>query len=73
MNSMLGLVKRILNFYSVSCLSPAKSFVAFDVKKLLRMAEFYPNDFIDFPEVALRIQLKNYVTNVRSDPKVVKL
>ena len=51
----------------------AKSLAAFDVNKLLRMVEFYPNDFIDVSEVALRTQLKNYVTNVRSDPKVVKL
>jgi len=41
----------------------AKSLAAFDVNKLLRMTEFYPNDFIDVPEVALRTQLKNYVTN----------
>jgi len=46
----------------VSCLSPAKSFAAFDVNKLLRMTEFYPNDFIDVPKVALHTQLKNYVT-----------
>jgi hypothetical protein len=57
----------------VSCLSPAKSFGAFDANKLLRMTEFYPNDFIDVPEVVLRRQLKNYITNVRSDPKFAKL
>jgi len=38
----------------VSCLDPAKSFVTFDVNKLLRMTEFYPNGLIDVPEVALR-------------------
>jgi len=27
------------------------------------MVEFYPNDFIDVSKVALRTQLKNYVTN----------
>ena len=48
----------------VLCLSPAKSFATFDVNKLLRMTEFYPNDFIDVLEVALLHQLKNYVTNV---------
>jgi hypothetical protein len=57
----------------VSCLSPAKSFAAFDANKLLRMTEFYPNDFIDVPEVVLRRQLKNYITNVRSDPKFAKM
>jgi len=33
------------------------------------MTEFYPNDFIKVLEVALHHQIKNYVTNVRSDPK----
>ncbi|AES64814.1 transmembrane protein, putative [Medicago truncatula] len=37
---------------------------AFDVNKLWRMTEFYLNDLIDVSEVALRHQLKNYVTNV---------
>jgi hypothetical protein len=37
------------------------------------MAEFYPDDFIDVPKVALRTQLKNYVTYDRSDPKFTKL
>ncbi|KRH30943.1 hypothetical protein GLYMA_11G216600v4, partial [Glycine max] len=35
----------------VSCLSPSSSFEAFDVKKLLRMVELYPNDFVDVPKV----------------------
>jgi len=43
------------------------------VNKLLRMTEFYPNDFIDVLEVVLHRQLKNYVTNVRSNPKFAKL
>ncbi|AES86815.1 hypothetical protein MTR_4g015110 [Medicago truncatula] len=59
--------------WCVSCLSPAKSFAAFDVNKLLKMTEFYPNNFIDVPKVAIRTQLKNYVTDVRSDPKFAKL
>jgi len=57
----------------VLCLNPAKLFATFDVNKLLRMIEFYPNDLIDVPEVALHHQLKNYVTNVRFDPKFAKL
>jgi len=57
----------------VSCLNPVKLFADFDVNKLLRMSEFYPNNLIDVPEVALHHQLKNYVTNVRSDPKFAKL
>ena len=54
-------------------MSSAKSFAAFDVKKLLRMTEIYPNDFIEVLEVALYYQLNNYVTNVRSDSKFGKL
>ncbi|RZB86074.1 Zinc finger MYM-type protein 1 [Glycine soja] len=57
----------------VSCLSPSSSFEAFDVKKLLRMVELYPNDFVDVPKVVVRHQLQNYVRNVRCDPKFVKL
>uniref|UniRef100_A0A0R0IDG6 HAT C-terminal dimerisation domain-containing protein n=1 Tax=Glycine max TaxID=3847 RepID=A0A0R0IDG6_SOYBN len=45
----------------VSCLSPSSSFEAFDVKKLLRMIELYPNDFVDVPEVVVRHQLHNYL------------
>jgi len=37
----------------VSCLSPVKSVAAFDVNTLLRMTEFYPNDFIDVSKVVL--------------------
>jgi len=47
-------------------LSSAKSFAAFDVNKLLRMTEFYPNNFIEVLEAALR-------HHVRSDPKFAKL
>uniref|UniRef100_A0A0R0F360 TTF-type domain-containing protein n=1 Tax=Glycine max TaxID=3847 RepID=A0A0R0F360_SOYBN len=57
----------------VSCLSPSSSFEAFDVKKLLRMVELYPNDFVDVPEVMVRHQLQNYVRNVRCDSKFAKL
>uniref|UniRef100_K7MT71 HAT C-terminal dimerisation domain-containing protein n=1 Tax=Glycine max TaxID=3847 RepID=K7MT71_SOYBN len=53
--------------------SPSSSFEAFDVKKLLRMVELYPNDFVDVPKVVVRHQLQNYVRNVRCDPKFAKL
>jgi len=64
--SKLSLLQR------VSYLSSAKSFVLFDVNKLLRMIEFYLNDFIDVSEVVLRHQLMNYITNVRSNRKFTK-
>ncbi|AES65607.1 hypothetical protein MTR_2g042930 [Medicago truncatula] len=47
----------------------AKSFATFDVNKLLRLDEFYPNDFLEVLEVGLRHQLRNYVINVQSNPK----
>ncbi|XP_045797831.1 uncharacterized protein LOC123892019 [Trifolium pratense] len=57
----------------VSCLSPSSSFARFDAKKLLRMVEFYPNDFVDVPEVVLRHQLQTYVRDVREDKNFAKL
>ncbi|CAM8942367.1 unnamed protein product [Rhodiola kirilowii] len=57
----------------VACLSPQSSFAAFDVDKLLRMAELYPNDFAGVPEVVVRHQLRSYVRNVRGDPNFAEL
>ncbi|CAJ2678398.1 unnamed protein product [Trifolium pratense] len=57
----------------VSCLSPSSSFARFDAKKLLRMVELYPNDFVDVPEVVLRHQLQTYVRDVREDKNFAKL
>jgi hypothetical protein len=51
----------------VSCLSPLSLFVAFDVKKLLRMVELYAHDFVDVPEVVVRHQLQIHVRDVRTD------
>jgi hypothetical protein len=57
----------------VACLSPSSSFKAFDVKKLLRMVELYPNDFVDVSEVVVRHQLQTYFRDVRLDPQFAKL
>ncbi|KAK2427226.1 zinc finger MYM-type protein [Trifolium repens] len=57
----------------VACLSPRSSFAAFDVDKLMRMVELYPNDFKDVPEVVVRHQLRAYFRNVRDDPNFAKL
>ncbi|XP_058759260.1 uncharacterized protein LOC131632536 [Vicia villosa] len=37
----------------VSCLSPSSPFSAFDVKKLLRIVELYPNNFVDVTKVVV--------------------
>jgi len=55
------------------CMLESSSFAAFDVDKLLRMVELYPNDFKDVSEVVVRFQLKSYVRNVRGDPNFAKL
>ncbi|KAL5730391.1 hypothetical protein ACHQM5_003217 [Ranunculus cassubicifolius] len=50
----------------VACLDPSNSFIAFDKAKLLRFAEFYPNDFTTLDLLRLGDQLENYVIDVRS-------
>ena len=42
------------------------SFVAFDKPKLLRLAQFYPQDFSDEDRLALEDQLEIYIHYVRS-------
>ena len=51
----------------ISCLSSCDQFSAFDQFKLVRLAQFYPDDFSDFEIVALEYQLANYVLDVQSD------
>ncbi|CAL8116952.1 unnamed protein product [Prunus armeniaca] len=50
----------------LACLSPKDSFVAFDKSKLLRLAQFYPQDFSDEDRLALEDQLEIYIHYVRS-------
>ncbi|XP_016652229.1 PREDICTED: uncharacterized protein LOC107881835 [Prunus mume] len=50
----------------LACLSPKGSFVAFDKPKLLRLAQFYPQDFSDEDRLALEDQLEIYIHYVRS-------
>ena len=51
----------------LACLCPNDSFAAFDKHKLLRLAEFYPNDFSSMDLMALEIQLEVYIMDVGSD------
>ena len=53
----------------VACLCPNDSFAAFDKQKLLRLVEFYPNDFAPMDLVALETQLDIYIIDVSSDNK----
>ncbi|CAN6552117.1 unnamed protein product [Malus baccata var. baccata] len=50
----------------LACLSPKDSFVAFDKPKLLRLAQFYPQDFSDEDRLALEDQLEIYIHYVPS-------
>jgi hypothetical protein len=44
---------------------PKESFATFNLKSLVKLAEFYPNDFDSMQLVALRHQLSIYIYNVR--------
>ncbi|CAL9006431.1 unnamed protein product [Prunus brigantina] len=50
----------------LACLSAKDSFVAFDKLKLLRLAQFYPQDFSDEDRLVLEDQLEIYIHYVRS-------
>ena len=47
-------------------LNPSNSFVAFDKEKLIRLAKFYPSDFLGTDILALDSQLQNYIFDIRS-------
>ncbi|XP_059651791.1 uncharacterized protein LOC132299284 isoform X2 [Cornus florida] len=50
----------------VACLCPDDAFIAFDKKKLIRLAQFYPKEFSARRLMKLDAQLKNYILYVRS-------
>ncbi|PAN26137.1 hypothetical protein PAHAL_4G350000 [Panicum hallii] len=51
----------------MAAFSPANSFPAFDIEKLVKLAGFYPHDF-NFEEMnQLRFQLHLYIAGVRND------
>ena len=51
----------------VACLDPRNSFGSFDLYKLLRLAELYPEDFSLSDQMELKQQLKNYIHDVRKN------
>ncbi|KAI5327594.1 hypothetical protein L3X38_026990 [Prunus dulcis] len=50
----------------LACLSPKNNFVAFDKRKLVRLAQFYPYDFSDRDLLMLEDQLGVYVHHMHS-------
>ncbi|XP_019179934.1 PREDICTED: uncharacterized protein LOC109175137 [Ipomoea nil] len=57
----------------VACFDPKNSFARFDKDKLVRFAQFYPNDFSDIELQLLDNQLQTYFVDVTSDPAFSKL
>ncbi|XP_042387331.1 zinc finger MYM-type protein 1-like [Zingiber officinale] len=51
----------------VACLCPQNSFIAFDKKKLLQLAKFYPQDFSRFDILVLDDQLETYICDMHSN------
>ncbi|KAI8571973.1 hypothetical protein RHMOL_Rhmol01G0162700 [Rhododendron molle] len=50
----------------VACLNPSNLFSSFDKKKLIHMAELYPQDFSSMDLMILDDQLDNYIVDVRT-------
>ena len=48
---------------------PKDAFAAFNLESLVKLAEFYPDDFDAMQLVALRHQLSIYIDNVRADER----
>ena len=57
----------------VACLNPSNSFAAFNKEKLLRLAEFYPNDFSTTEIMALDDQLDTFIHDMRSKSEFLEL
>ncbi|XP_049390292.1 uncharacterized protein LOC125854760 [Solanum stenotomum] len=53
----------------IACLIPVDSFSNFDMEKILRFVELYPDDFDKYCIVDLRFQLENYIIDVRDHDK----
>ncbi|XP_066395775.1 uncharacterized protein [Miscanthus floridulus] len=59
-----------INMELLSCMSafsPSNSFASFDARKVRRLAEFYPKDFSNNDLLKLKLQLDNYIDDMRQD------
>ncbi|XP_075658587.1 uncharacterized protein LOC142628358 [Castanea sativa] len=57
----------------MACLNPSNSFVASNKKKLIRLAKFYPSDFLGTDILALDFQFQNYIFDMRSNDLFLEL
>ncbi|XXG68310.1 hypothetical protein AAC387_Pa06g1426 [Persea americana] len=53
----------------VACLDPSDSFSAFNKEKLVRLSQFYPDDFSDADRVMLDNQLQTYIIDMRTNSR----
>ncbi|KAK4732612.1 hypothetical protein R3W88_025600 [Solanum pinnatisectum] len=51
--------------HGIACLNPINSFSSFDIRKVMRMAELYPDDFDESNMSILENQLASYIVDVR--------
>ncbi|XP_047264324.1 uncharacterized protein LOC124896689 [Capsicum annuum] len=56
-------------FLGMTCLHPAKLFGNFDKKKIMRLVEYYPNEFDRSKLQDLSCQLDNFIAHVRDSNK----
>jgi len=57
----------------VACQSPDELFAAFNKDNILRLAQFYPNDFSAIQLMTLDNQLETYIIDMRSSEKFATL
>ncbi|KAL6501343.1 hypothetical protein OROHE_024990 [Orobanche hederae] len=50
----------------MTCLNPSNSFLAFDKSKLIRLAQFYPNDYSEMEIMILDDQLETYILDMQT-------
>ncbi|XP_042387908.1 uncharacterized protein LOC121980001 [Zingiber officinale] len=52
----------------IACLHPRNSFSEFNVQKLVRLCDLYPEDFSTNDYIVIKQQLQNFIHNIRHDP-----
>ena len=57
----------------VGCLNPSDGFSDFNLSKLIKLAQFYPDDFSHIECMILEHQLETYIADVRTDDRFSQL
>ena len=53
----------------MSALNPSNSFASYDAQKVMRLAQFYPNDISSVDLIRLEFQLENFIDDMRKDER----